>query len=807
MIAKVYPALFSHWLRHPLQLITLLTGLALATALWSAVQAINTEARTSYAQAERRLNFALNDRLEPRGSKLTIQDYAALRRDGLLVSPVIQGQLRLGSVSFEIMGVDPLSHPIAKEISNVTTPGGEPTNNLALLMHPGPIVMHPQTYMDYKSNPSLPPALLSLEVPPGLLLADIATAADLLGQTLELDHLILLPDQPLGVSVADHMPAHLQHVKAPKDRQDGSGMMESFHLNLTAFGFLSFAVGLFIVQGAVALAMEQRREMLRTLRCLGVPFALLLGLLAIEVLVLALFAGSIGLILGYVIAALLLPGVSATLVGLFGVAGPDVLSFRLDWVVSGLFMAVFGASLASAQSFYALRNLPISQPPSIKARSQRAGGHFGRIAAVAPLLILIGVVYYAMVGGLIAGFVLLAGLMLGAALLWPFLLDRLVQLARRLPLSPLATWLLADTRAQLPAMSLALMALLLALATNIGVGTMVSSFRLTFQDWMQQRLSAEIYITARDEGQGHQLEEWLAQQAVRVLPIRSTQISFAGQPLKIYGVIDDQTYRSNWPMLAAVPHVWDRIAASEGLLINEQLARRLGLWTGDLLLLEGRWPRQILGVYSDYGNPNAQAIVSMQALLASAPQVENSSFGIRLPPENVNDLVNSANQAFDFSLESVIDQDTLRRRSLLVFDKTFLITASLNLLTLGVASFAILTSLLTNWTQRLPQLAPVWAMGVERRHLALLDLIRSVIYAAMTALFALPLGLLLAWILLAIINVEAFGWRLPMFLFPLDWLRLFALALLAAVLAAALPAWRLARLQPNSLLEVFANER
>ena len=53
MIAKVYPALFSHWLRHPLQLITLLTGLALATALWSAVQAINTEARSSYAQAER----------------------------------------------------------------------------------------------------------------------------------------------------------------------------------------------------------------------------------------------------------------------------------------------------------------------------------------------------------------------------------------------------------------------------------------------------------------------------------------------------------------------------------------------------------------------------------------------------------------------------------------------------------------------------------------------------------------------------------------------------------------------------------
>jgi putative ABC transport system permease protein len=62
-------------------------------------------------------------------------------------------------------------------------------------------------------------------------------------------------------------------------------------------------------------------------------------------------------------------------------------------------------------------------------------------------------------------------------------------------------------------------------------------------------------------------------------------------------------------------------------------------------------------------------------------------------------------------------------------------------------------------------------------------------------------------VLLAVVNVEAFGWRLPMLVFPADWLRLFALSLLAAGLAAAVPAIRLARMQPARLLQVFSQER
>jgi putative ABC transport system permease protein len=61
--------------------------------------------------------------------------------------------------------------------------------------------------------------------------------------------------------------------------------------------------------------------------------------------------------------------------------------------------------------------------------------------------------------------------------------------------------------------------------------------------------------------------------------------------------------------------------------------------------------------------------------------------------------------------------------------------------------------------------------------------------------------------LLAVVNVEAFGWRLPMYLFPLDYLRLGGLALLAACLAALWPAIQLSRTPPARLLGVFSNER
>jgi len=156
---------------------------------------------------------------------------------------------------------------------------------------------------------------------------------------------------------------------------------------------------------------------------------------------------------------------------------------------------------------------------------------------------------------------------------------------------------------------------------------------------------------------------------------------------------------------------------------------------------------------------------------------------------------------------NITDRDAIKDFSLSIFERTFSVTGALSVLTLAVAGVAILTSLITLASMRLPQLAPIWALGVTRKTLGRLELVRALALAALTFAFALPVGLALAWMLLAVINVEAFGWRLPMHLFPLDWLRLGALSLSAAGIASVWPVCRLARRPPADLLKAFSHER
>ena len=121
------------------------------------------------------------------------------------------------------------------------------------------------------------------------------------------------------------------------------------------------------------------------------------------------------------------------------------------------------------------------------------------------------------------------------------------------------------------------MALLLALAANAGVGTMVESFRLTFTGWLDQRLASELYVTTRSPEESRKVRDWLSTRSDAVLPIWNTEVRLFGQPVQIYGVADHATYRDHWPMLEAAPGAWDIIAAGKGVLANEQLARRVPL--------------------------------------------------------------------------------------------------------------------------------------------------------------------------------------------------------------------------------------
>src|SRR5690242_3061503 len=109
----ILAVLLSHWRRHPTQLATLLIGLISATALWSGVQALNQQARESYARAAATLGGARTAMLVSRnGVNFPQQLYIDLRRAGWPVSPILEGRIQIGGRSFRLLGVEPTTLPM-----------------------------------------------------------------------------------------------------------------------------------------------------------------------------------------------------------------------------------------------------------------------------------------------------------------------------------------------------------------------------------------------------------------------------------------------------------------------------------------------------------------------------------------------------------------------------------------------------------------------------------------------------------------------------------------------------------------------
>jgi putative ABC transport system permease protein len=356
------------------------------------------------------------------------------------------------------------------------------------------------------------------------------------------------------------------------------------------------------------------------------------------------------------------------------------------------------------------------------------------------------------------------------------------------------------------------MALLLALAVNVGVGTMVESFSRTFLVWLDGRLAADVYISAANDAQANEIRSWLRERGEvdAILPGGRADTQLAGAPIEVLGLPDHPTYRSNWPLLESAQNAWIRLRPGDSCLVSEQLSRRLKLSIGDRIEVPatgGNWPLEIVGIYADYGNPKGQIAVNFAALTRRFPGTPLTRLGLRVERAKILPLITALQEKFGLDDRSVADQATMKAESKRIFNRTFSVTAALNAFTLGVAGIALLTSLLTLSNSRLPQLAPLWAIGITRRRLAAIELLKTMSVALVTALFALPLGLLVAWCLLAIVNVKAFGWRLPFHVFPSQLLSLLGVAMLAALCAAALPVARLARMQPASLIRIFANER
>jgi putative ABC transport system permease protein len=801
-----------------MQLATLLVGLISATALWSGVQALNQQARSSYDRAAATFGGARPAALVGRnGATFAQQLFVDLRRAGWPVSPVLEGRIQTGGRAFRLLGIEPVTLPA--EVGNAPTIARAGLQSF--VMPPGETLVAPETLSELglqegaspvvSGNTLLPPLRVAAQLAPGVMVVDIGIAQRLLKMPDQVSRLLIGKTRGNRIPLENVAGDKLRLVE-PDAESDLERLTDSFHLNLTAFGMLSFFVGLFIVNSAIGLAFEQRLPMLRTLRACGVSLRRLNTVLVFELITLALVAGVVGLVCGYLIAASLLPDVAASLRGLYGAQIPGHLTLKPEWWVAGLAISVLGALLAASASLLKAIRLPVlvAAQPHAWHQAQRRWLIFQSSVA---LLVFVAAVGFLWIGeSLVSGFAVLAAILLGAALGLPAVLELILALGQRRAHGALAVWFWADSRQQISGLSLALMALLLALSVNVGVGTMVETFSRTFISWLDGRLAADIYINASDDARAAAITAWLRErpEVAAILPGGRADTQMGGAPVEILGIPDHSTYRDRWPLLQSAENAWTRLRLGDAGFVSEQLSRRMKLAIGDQVEVPtpgGSWTLRVIGIYADYGNPKGQIAVDFAALTRHFPDIPLTRLGLRVDSAAVPALMSALQDKFGLDGRNLVDQATLKAESTRIFNRTFAVTAALNAFTLGVAGVALLTSLLTLGNSRLPQLAPLWAIGITRRRLAAIELLKTLSVALITALLALPLGLLVAWCLIAVVNVKAFGWRLPFHVFPLQLLELLGVAMAASLVAALIPVLKLARMQPVALIQIFANER
>ncbi|OXY82752.1 ABC transporter permease [Oceanimonas doudoroffii] len=805
--------LLSHYRRHPGQLAMLLLGLWVAGALWSGVQAINASARESYGRAEAWLGSGVVWLVREDGQPLTYRDFVVLRRAGVPVSPLLQGEITTkGGLRLTLVGMDPLTLPANSVLADTSGSLRD------FIQPPWQVRLAPDTRAQLGDSPRLqdgtllPPLVEAFALPPQTLVMDIAAAAQLLQANDGITALLIDKEQaaPAGF---------IRMTRA------GPGeLTESFHLNLTAMALLALIVGLFIVQAALGLALEQRLALLRTLRALGVPALTLLALLVLELLGIGLIGASAGLISGVWLAKALLPDVAATLQSLYGAKVSASLNLPLHYWLGGMGVTLGGLVVAAGGVLWRASRLPLlglGQAQVWRSGFERQLGWQARLGVMAALLALVcGLVLWGSPAGegLLAGFGLVAALLLAAALCLPPLLARLLMLL--LPWArprPLMQWALADMQLQLPRLSLAMMALLIALTANLGVSSMVGGFRLTFLDWLERRLMADLYLRP-PPAQFEEIHAWLGRRPE--VQARLTTVSAEAELLEItstatarrlsltvavFGITPAPELVARWPLLASLSErdaAWQALRRGEAF-INEQLARREGIAPGDRLSLVTPGGAQVItvaGIYPDYGNPRGELVLTT-ARVQLLFEVPPTAMGVVLSPGiSAGSLRQALRQRFNLGEQQLQDQREVKAGATVIFERTFAITRALNALTLAVAALALLATLLAQAGARRRAMAVLWALGVSRRRLVAIQLAQLAGMALATGLLAVPLGVAVTACLVWGINVAAFGWRLPLHVFPGEMGLTLALAVLVALLAAALPMLKLFRTPPRALL-------
>ncbi|GHA35931.1 ABC transporter permease [Photobacterium aphoticum] len=810
MLSPVAKALWGHYKRHPLQIVLVWFGLTLGIALLVGVLGVNQQARESYRDGEQLFSNPFPYRIRHVQPSLKVPQgfYIQLRRVGF-DQCVPLDQLRVVTQDgrdVEIVGVDPISlYSMFKQ--DPTVSGSTQMQMLSLMQPPYPVLVGEQlaNYMNLVDGQHL-----TLENGKQIGPLKVVPQERISGPRMLADLALLRSLQPgsglTGIlcgdlSVDEQRRLLGQLPMALKlEKQEVAGLeplTNAFHLNLFAMGMLAFVVGLFIFYQAMSLSFSQRQPLVGLMRQAGVSSFQLAGVLIMELLawiVLGLIGGNI---LGLMLAERLLPSVAETLNDLYGANISLAVEWHWEWGVASLLIAIIGSLLACGWPLLRLIKTPPARLATHMSLVRFSGREFALQALFACLFLGAALAVYQLPHGQEEGFVLIACILIASALVMPFLLLQLFNLLGRVVKSARLRWFFSDAGASLSYRGVASMAFMLALASNIGMETMVGSFRTTTETWLDQRLAADIYVRP-SINMAPRMSNWLEKQddVEQVWWQWSKTLATQSGKLQVVSIGGTGDEKQAMAIKVSMPEYWQKLHHGRAILASESLALKQGWKPGDVVDLpppmNKKWT--IAGIYYDYGNPYGQIVLSQKRWQAIWPHKGQVALAIHLADGvDTMAMMQKLGETFRLSPERVRNNNELMHQAMRVFDRTFIVTATLGKLTLFVAVCGLFFATLAGEISRQRQFALLRCMGMTGRELALLGGGQLFLIGLMTALMALPLGLVLAQLLIDVVLKYSFGWTMPVEYFPVDYFVSLGSALAVLLAAGAWPVWRLVK--------------
>ena len=724
--SMIIRAMTSHYRRHPLQLAALALMIVVATMLWTGVSVLTGQARDSLAFSEasvaERQSVVRND-----GQPVSVFDFVTLRRAGHCVAPWLE--TTTGDPARRVIGIDPLAMACFQ-----SPPGGGEGGRL-------------------DGDPFI----------------DISEVAGGDGQ------LSLLASEDTR-----NLPSGYSFDSFQLGPATGE-LADSFLLNLDALSVLVLFITGLLVRSVYHLGLAQRQASIDLLERFGVQRRQRDRLLAAELIVLTLICVVPGVWLGQGLANGLGQGFGSAMNSLFDVSLYAGATGVIAWQPAAVMVAlVLGVCLID-------RWVPVR-------RHWLSSGFW--------------------VATLLFG---LAGVMLAPSLLWVFVATALVFVgvgglspgllayaadcaAKRAPGSydSLFLWRYRELAVMFRRLALPVVALQFAVATVLAVQALVTTFEDTFEEWLGQRLAADFYVEVPEGADAEAGSEALA--AMDGLGdwhwVRRSKVELLEQPgqpaqradlLALSPMTDLVT---DWTLQAAVDEPWTALAAG-GVMVNEQLARRQSIRLGQTLRYRVHGQTRsgpVVGVYADYGRPSGELLIHGQFFPqgADAPMPGFQSFSVNAGQHTAQTISDRLRQAWQVNDLTVRDNASLKALANQVFQQTFLLTRGISALTLALASLSLLVM---GWVffgtrARYFQLLGVWGVSADLVRSEIRRLSLRLVLGVMAV--ALPLGVWLTWVLVNRINPLAFGWSLPMAVYPGFWIELGVLMALIGLAIAGL---------------------